>query len=91
MKLSESTLNLLPKELIVPEYDRSKLSENIVHFGVGHFHRAHLAMYLDKLLSQDPKCNWGIRGVGVASLPDTTINALKNQYWLYTLTQKFAD
>ena len=91
MKLSESTLNLLPKELTVPEYDRSKLSENIVHFGVGHFHRAHLAMYLDKLLSQDPECNWGIRGVEVASLSDATINALESQDWLYTLTQKFPD
>jgi len=91
MKLSESTLNLLPKELIAPAYDRSKLSENIVHFGVGHFHRAHLAMYLDKLLSEDPKCNWGIRGVGVASLSDATIKSLVSQDWLYTLTQKFAD
>ncbi|MDT5224368.1 MAG: mannitol 2-dehydrogenase, partial [Mycobacterium sp.] len=36
----------------IPNYDRSEISIGIVHFGVGGFHRAHQAMYLDRLLSQ---------------------------------------
>ena len=34
-----------------PGYDRTRLSVGIVHFGVGGFHRAHQAMYLDRLMN----------------------------------------
>lgn len=53
----------------LPTYDRSALKPAIVHFGVGGFHRAHQAMYLDRLL-RDGKTDWGICGVGV--LPTTS-------------------
>jgi len=33
----------------IPEYDRSALRRSIVHIGVGGFHRAHLATYIDEL------------------------------------------
>src|SRR5215212_11757612 len=35
-----------------PSYDRSEVSVGIVHFGVGGFHRAHQARYLDALMEQ---------------------------------------
>ena len=34
----------------VPEYDRDRVTVGVVHFGVGGFHRAHQAMYLDRLM-----------------------------------------
>ena len=49
----------------VPTYDRSKVTTGIVHFGVGGFHRAHQAMYLDGLMNQGKALDWGICGVGV--------------------------
>ena len=35
----------------LPAYDRSRLTPGIVHIGLGNFHRAHMAVYLDDLLS----------------------------------------
>ena len=37
-------------EMPCPAYDRSRLSQSIVHIGVGGFNRAHQAIYLDDLL-----------------------------------------
>ena len=36
-----------------------------MHFGVGGFHRAHQAMYHDRLMNQGEALDWGICGVGV--------------------------
>ena len=33
--------HLLPKDVAIPAYDRSKIKTGIVHIGVGGFHRAH--------------------------------------------------
>lgn len=50
--------------IAVPDYPRGELTCGIVHFGVGGFHRAHEAMYLDWLISADPGSrNWAICGV----------------------------
>ena len=48
-----------------PGYDRSAVTAGIVHFGVGGFHRAHQAMYLDRLMNHGKALDWGICGVGV--------------------------
>ena len=48
-----------------PGYARSRLRVGIVHFGVGAFHRAHQAKYLDALMEQGKALDWGICGVGV--------------------------
>ncbi|MEI5579552.1 hypothetical protein, partial [Streptomyces brasiliscabiei] len=34
----------------VPTYDRSKVKAGIVHIGVGGFHRAHQAAYINEVL-----------------------------------------
>lgn len=36
-------------------YDRAAITAGIVHFGVGGFHRAHEAMYLDRLMRARPR------------------------------------
>ena len=48
MKLNNETLSRIP--VAKPGYDRSEIGVGIVHFGVGGFHRAHQAMYVDRLL-----------------------------------------
>src|SRR5512132_3319608 len=62
-------------------YDRSRVSPGIVHLGVGAFHRAHVAVYVDEVLKSDP--SWGIIGASLQR-PDTR-NALAPQDFLYTL------
>ena len=47
-------------------YDRGRITTGVVHIGVGAFHRAHQAMYHDRLLSAGAGAQeWGICGVGV--------------------------
>jgi mannitol 2-dehydrogenase len=36
----------------MPAYDRTSLTPGIVHIGLGNFHRAHQAVYLDDLFAQ---------------------------------------
>lgn len=72
----------------VPGYDRSSVSVGIVHFGVGGFHRAHQAMYLDSLMEQGQALDWGICGVGVMPFDLKVRDALVPQDCLYTLVLK---
>ncbi|MFN5999669.1 MAG: mannitol dehydrogenase family protein [Paracoccaceae bacterium] len=49
----------------LPSYDRSKLTPGIVHIGLGNFHRAHMAVYLDDLFAMGLGHDWAILGAGV--------------------------
>ncbi|MDZ4311374.1 MAG: mannitol dehydrogenase family protein [Cypionkella sp.] len=49
----------------MPAYDRSKLTPGIVHIGLGNFHRAHMAVYLDDLFAMGLAHDWAILGAGV--------------------------
>jgi mannitol 2-dehydrogenase len=85
-----------------PSYDRSKATTGIVHFGVGGFHRAHEAMYLDRLMEQDTApggsggvppgidtaLDWGICGVGVMPFDLRMRDVMVAQDCLYTLVEK---
>ena len=41
------------------------MSVGIVHIGVGGFHRAHQAVYLDELMADGLARDWAVCGVGV--------------------------
>ena len=49
----------------LPAYDRSRLTPGIVHIGLGNFHRAHQAVYLDDLFALGQDHDWAILGAGV--------------------------
>ena len=49
----------------LPVYDRSNLTPGIVHIGLGNFHRAHMAVYLDDLFAKGLCHDWAILGAGV--------------------------
>lgn len=72
-------------------YDRSTITPGIVHFGVGNFHRAHQAVYLDQLMRQGKALDWGICGVGVMPGDSAMRDALLGQDCLYTVTLKYPD
>ena len=81
MRLSTATLgSALP-------YDRSKVTPGIVHLGIGAFHRAHMAAYVDDLLARDPR--WGI--IGASLRRADTREALAPQDFLYTLAMRDAS
>jgi mannitol-1-phosphate/altronate dehydrogenase len=50
----------LPPKVAAPPYDRSRLKRGIAHFGVGNFHRAHQAFYIDRSLALPGQEDWGI-------------------------------
>jgi mannitol 2-dehydrogenase len=91
-KLSNATLADLP--IPGPSYDRNGLNKigiGIVHFGVGAFHRAHEAMYVEQLLEQGLARDWGICGVGVLPGDRRMSNVLHAQDGLYTLIVEHPD
>ena len=70
-----------------PAYDRSKLTAGIVHIGLGNFHRAHLAVYMDDLFAVELNQDWAIIGAGVRA-PDARMrDALKAQAYLSTVIE----
>ena len=89
--LRTASLPELTGALEVPAYDRSRLTVGIVHLGVGGFHRAHEAMYLDRLMSQGTALDWAVCGVGVLPSDARMRDALVAQDGLYTLVQKAPD
>ncbi|MET7463089.1 mannitol dehydrogenase family protein [Nonomuraea sp. NPDC005501] len=89
--LTQDTLASLPGEVAVPSYDRSGLTAGIVHFGVGGFHRAHQAMYLDRLMNDGKARDWAVCGVGVLPGDARMRDALAAQDGLYTLVLKHPD
>ncbi|PIO99835.1 mannitol dehydrogenase family protein [Pleomorphomonas carboxyditropha] len=91
IKLNNANLATLPADVARPTYDRGKLTTGIVHFGVGGFHRAHQAMYLDRLMNKGEALDWGICGVGVMPSDQRMRDALNGQDGLYTLMVKHPD
>jgi mannitol 2-dehydrogenase len=89
MKLNKSTLAQIPIDK--PNYDRNEIGIGIVHFGVGGFHRAHQAMYVDRLLQMGLATQWGICGVGVLPADRTMADVMAAQDGLYTLVLENPD
>ncbi|WP_237771071.1 mannitol dehydrogenase family protein [Kribbella sp. ALI-6-A] len=90
-KLSSATLSALDPRVGVPAYDRTAVRPGIVHFGVGGFHRAHQAMYLDRLMDDGKALDWGICGVGVLPQDRRMADVMAAQDGLYTLVVKHPD
>ncbi len=89
--LNARTLTYWSDRLPVPAYDRNLVTPGVVHFGVGGFHRAHQAMYHDRLMNQGTALDWGICGVGVMAADRMMQQALDAQDGLYTLVLKHSD
>ena len=65
IRISDATLNGLPETIARPTYDRAALTPGIVHIGLGNFHRAHQAWYLNRLFELGLDHDWAIIGAGV--------------------------
>ena len=74
-----------------PAYDRSSLRAGIVHFGVGNFHRAHQAVYLDALFNTGRDQDWAIIGAGVLPSDEQMRRMLAGQDLLSTVVEQSAE
>ncbi len=87
-KLSLATLDEAAKTAAIPAYDRTSLKAGIVHFGVGNFHRAHQAIYLDDLFNAGSDHDWAIIGAGVLPSDAAMRDKLAAQDFLTTVVEQ---
>ncbi|MBL1178245.1 mannitol dehydrogenase family protein [Pantanalinema sp. GBBB05] len=88
IKLNEASLAQLSNQVRIPAYDRHHITNGIFHIGVGGFHRAHQALYLDNYFHENPNSDWGICGVGLLEFDQRMRDALNSQDCLYTLVEQ---
>ena len=90
-KLSLATLGSINSKVAVPKYKQSDLKAGILHFGVGNFHRAHMAVYLDDLFNLGLDHDWALVGAGVMPSDETTRHKLAAQNFLTTVVEQDND
>jgi mannitol 2-dehydrogenase len=88
VRLSSRTLSKLSGDVRRPNYDRAAITEGVLHFGVGNFHRSHQAPYFEEAMEITRARDWGICGVGVLAADRSLHAALAGQDGLYTLVEK---
>ena len=91
IELSAEGLPEIAARASVPHYRRGSLSAGIVHFGVGNFHRAHQAVYLDSLFNLGFDHDWGLIGAGVRANDTDMRKKLLGQDYLTTVVEQEAD
>lgn len=72
-----------------PHYNRQAMISRIVHLGFGAFHRAHQALFTDRLLNKG-NSDWAICEVNIVG-GETLINDIRKQDHLYTVLEKAAS
>lgn len=87
-RLSATTLGALAPGLATPAYDRASQRVGIVHLGIGAFHRAHQAAFVDDRMAAGER-DWAILGASLRSAE--TRDALAPQDGLYTLVERDGD
>ncbi|CAM3562710.1 mannitol dehydrogenase family protein [Paracoccus nototheniae] len=87
LALSDITLPDLAPGIARPGYDRAALTPGILHVGVGNFHRAHMAWYLDRLFATGRDQTWALKGAGVRPGDAAMRDRLAAQDWLTTLVE----
>ncbi|MFY0664740.1 MAG: mannitol dehydrogenase family protein [Natronospirillum sp.] len=83
-----TTLTSYYKEYLIKEdalYDRTNMRLGIAHIGVGAFHRAHQALYLEQYNRTHDDLNWGILGIGLLPGDAEFLQQLNAQDGLYNL------
>lgn len=89
--LSLANLASLGPKVSVPRYSRASLSPGILHIGIGNFHRAHQAVYLDALFNSGKNLDWAIIGAGVRPNDALMHEALAAQDFLTTVVEQEAN
>ncbi|TPW32289.1 mannitol dehydrogenase family protein [Martelella alba] len=88
--LSLETLGTHAGKAAIPGYRRSDLQAGILHFGVGNFHRAHQAVYLNALFNKGRDHDFAILGAGVLPSDAAMRDKLAAQDFLTTVVEQEA-
>ncbi|MDR0450051.1 MAG: mannitol dehydrogenase family protein [Treponema sp.] len=88
--LNQANLEKIGGRLKVPGYDRGSLPARMVHVGLGHFHRAHQAAYIDALLNRG-RLGAGIFAVNLVKDSYPLEEIARSQDYLYTLAARGGD
>ena len=92
LKLTSKNLpEIIKNNVTACDYDRKNVKHGIVHVGVGGFHRSHLAVYVERVLSQYKQSEWSICGVGMTKWDATMRDVLGAQDNLYTCLERGAE
>lgn len=83
--LNRASLTDLPPTVSVPSYDVRGLRPGVVHLGSGGFHRAHQAVYFDRLAELGVSAGWAVVGSGLHS--SALRKPLQAQDGLYTVVE----
>ena len=73
------------ESLVIPSYNKEEIKIGILHLGVGNFHRAHQALYINDYLNLKNDPNWGICGVNLRKEERANFNSLKKRGGKYVL------
>jgi len=90
VRVAEANLREMASEVQIPRYSRRNLTVSLVHIGVGGFHRAHQAVYLDDLLNNG-ETGWSECGIGLLPQDARMKQALISQDCLYTVLTRGSD
>lgn len=90
IELSVEDLPEISHRASVPRYQRGSLKGGIVHFGVGNFHRAHQAVYLDSLFNLGLDHDFALIGAGVRANDEDMRKKLLGQDYLTTVVEQEA-
>lgn len=92
LRLNSQNLPQITKNNVTTHgYSRQNVKQGIVHVGVGGFHRAHLAVYIDDIINQQKLPEWSICGVGMTKWDATMRDVLGEQDNLYTCLERGAE
>ncbi|MBF2735981.1 MAG: mannitol dehydrogenase family protein, partial [Betaproteobacteria bacterium AqS2] len=74
-----------------PDYEPAACTPGVVHVGVGAFHRAHQALYLDELLHDRQQKNWAVAGVNLRPESAELLSRLAARDGRYVLKTTASD
>lgn len=89
--MDHRSLERLPPGVVGPRYDRATVTAGIAHIGVGAFHRAHLAVYLERCLGDADQRNWGLLGINLLGRDAEFAAAVRAQDGLYSVTERATE
>ena len=89
IQLNQENLAQIGSRIPVPNYNRTSDTADIVHIGVGGFHRSHLAYYVNELKKGGAAS--ALCGIGLRDADANLHEIFKKQDHLYTLMVKHPD
>ncbi|WP_010261885.1 mannitol dehydrogenase family protein [Treponema primitia] len=87
IKLNRKNLSKIKAPVLIPSYTKDDLKTAIVHLGMGHFHRAHQALFLDRLIA-DGTAHSGVFEINLVPDPYPLSAITAEQDYYYTLLSR---